>query len=138
MEHWDSGPSIDEIIERVMSDSVTKEEAQHLIAAVIDDEDTVSPKDCECRTWAGEVYVQEAEMNFPYHHRNCKHYDKSVDVSKTFFKIAPKDDPKNYYVERSEHLLTACEALEEGDGYIVSPIYMSEREYRRLDEFMGF
>ena len=71
------------------------------------------------------------------HHEKC-------DKKRCFVRIALKDEPKNGYIERPENLDALADMLrdececEGSNGYILTPVLMSEREFRSLDEFEGF
>ena len=56
-----------------------------------------------------------------------------------FWKIALKNEPSNYYIERPKNVGAALEDMPDvGDGYILTVVEMTETEYAALPEFMGF
>jgi len=91
----------------------------------------MSDKPCECLSWCSRD-VREADKY--HHHEDCE-------VKRPFARIAPVNDPKNSFIERVENLNILADMLqdtEEKDGYILTVVYLSEREYRSLPEFQGF
>jgi len=90
---------------------------------------------CECFRLTS---TNPKEMMLYGHHEKC-------DKQRCFVRIELKDDPGNGYVERLEKLdvLLAdilrdeCEC-QSNNGYTITSVLMSEREFRNLSEFIGF
>ena len=88
---------------------------------------------CECLNLTS---TNAREVMLYGHHEKC-------DKKRCFVRIALKDDPKNGYIERPENLDALADMLRDececgGNGYVLTSVLMSEREFRNLSEFTGF
>ena len=64
---------------------------------------------------------------------------------KVFFKVALPNDPDNFYIEQAGNMIGLLSSMtddaketEEPQGYLITPVTMTQSEFNKLPEFKGF